>query len=69
MIGKVTRNFAALGLLVSHFCPFVPATSQNFLHYAGILEQSIGARNQEGIGLSHRPPRLHRLAESIPWAP
>jgi hypothetical protein len=70
VIGKVTRNFAVLGLLVSHFCPFVPATSQNFLHYAGILELSIaGARNQEGLGLSYRPARLHRLAESIPWAP
>ncbi len=30
---------------------------------AGILEQS---RNRVGIGLSHRPVRLHRLAESIP---
>jgi hypothetical protein len=28
---------------------------------AGILEQSMG------IGLSYRPARLHRLAESIPW--
>jgi hypothetical protein len=34
---------------------------------AGILEQSMGARNQVGIGLSYRPARLHRLAESIPW--
>jgi hypothetical protein len=34
---------------------------------AGILEQSMGARNRVGIGLSHRPARLHRLAESIPW--
>ncbi len=30
---------------------------------AGILEQSIGARNRGGIGLSYRPARLHRLAE------
>ncbi len=27
----------------------------------------MGARNQGGIGLSYRPARLHRLAESIPW--
>jgi hypothetical protein len=33
---------------------------------AGILEQSMGARNQVGIGLPYRPARLHRLAESIP---
>jgi hypothetical protein len=33
---------------------------------AGILEQSMGARNRVGIGLSYRPARLHRLAESIP---
>jgi hypothetical protein len=32
----------------------------------GILEQSIGARNRVGIGLSFRPARLNRLAESIP---
>ncbi len=30
---------------------------------AGILEQSMGTRNQVGIGLSYRPARLHRLAE------
>jgi hypothetical protein len=33
---------------------------------AGILEQSMGTRNRVGIGLSDRPARLHRLAESIP---
>ncbi len=34
---------------------------------AGIIEQSMGAsRNRVGIGLSYRPARLHRLAESIP---
>jgi hypothetical protein len=32
----------------------------------GILEQSMGARNRVGIGLSYWPARLHRLAESIP---
>jgi hypothetical protein len=34
---------------------------------AGILKQSMGARNRVGIGLSHRPARQHRLAEFIPW--
>jgi hypothetical protein len=33
---------------------------------AGILEQSMGARNRVGIGLSYRPAWLHVLAESIP---
>jgi hypothetical protein len=33
---------------------------------AGILEQSMGARNRVGIGLSYRPARLQRLAELIP---
>jgi len=32
---------------------------------SGILEQ--GTRNRVGTGLSYRPARLHRLAESIPW--
>jgi hypothetical protein len=34
---------------------------------AGIFKQSIGARNREEIGLSYRPPRLHSLAELVPW--
>jgi hypothetical protein len=34
---------------------------------AGILEQSMGARNRVGIGLSYWSARLHRLEESIPW--
>jgi hypothetical protein len=33
---------------------------------AGILQQSMGARNRVGIGLSYWSARLHRLAESIP---
>jgi hypothetical protein len=40
---------------------------------AGILEQSMGAKNRIGIGLSYRPARLHRLAESFfeieSWVP
>ncbi len=34
--------------------------------FAGILEQSMGVRNQVEIGLLYRPERLHRLAQSIP---
>jgi hypothetical protein len=33
---------------------------------AGIFEESMGARNRGGIGLTYRPARLHRLAEFIP---
>ncbi len=34
---------------------------------ARILEQSIGASNRVGTGLSYRPCQVHRLAESIFW--
>ncbi len=34
---------------------------------AGILEQSMGARNRVRVGLSYWPARLERLAKSIPW--
>jgi hypothetical protein len=34
---------------------------------SGIFNQSMGARNQEGIGLSYWPARLHGLAELVPW--
>ncbi len=40
-------------------------TSVALLCSAGILEQS-GAKSRVGIGLSNRPARLNRLAESIP---
>jgi hypothetical protein len=40
---------------------------ENKVCRAGILEQFVGARKREGIWLSYRPARLHRLAESIPW--
>jgi hypothetical protein len=33
---------------------------------AGIVKQSMGARNRVGIGLSYWPARIHRLEESIP---
>jgi hypothetical protein len=34
---------------------------------AGILEQSMGAKNRIGIGFSYRPARLHRREKSFPW--
>jgi hypothetical protein len=34
--------------------------------HAGILEQSMGAKNRVEIGLPYRPAKLQRLAESIP---
>ncbi len=37
----------------------------HFFSSAGISKQSMGARNQEGIGLSYRPARLHSLAELV----
>jgi hypothetical protein len=40
--------------------------SEDSYSCAGILGQSLGVRNRVGIGLSYRPARLHRLAESIP---
>jgi hypothetical protein len=33
---------------------------------AGIFKQSMGARNQVGIGLSYHPTILHSLAELVP---
>jgi hypothetical protein len=45
---------------------FCPAQSLNVI-CAAILGQSMGVRNRVGIGLSYRPARLHRLAESTPW--
>ncbi len=40
---------------------------QTCLFSAGILKQSMRARNRVGLGLSYRPARLRKLAESIPW--
>jgi hypothetical protein len=41
--------------------------SPAYVACAGILEQSMGAGNRVGTGLSYRPDWLHRHAESIPW--
>jgi hypothetical protein len=45
----------------------IPSLRYMKLLRAGIFKKSMGARNREGIGLSYRPARLHRLAEFIPW--
>jgi hypothetical protein len=50
--------------IISVLC-FIAGTE---LCCAVILERSMGARNRVRIGLSYRPARLHRLAESIPRA-
>ncbi len=34
---------------------------------AGIFNQSMGARNRVGMGLSYQPARLHSEAELVPW--
>jgi hypothetical protein len=43
------------------------STSCNALIQSWNFKESMGARNQEGIGLSYRPAWLDRLAELIPW--
>jgi hypothetical protein len=64
---------AALGGWMEHimlvFFNFkgVQVDSAAYVACAGILEQAMGARNRTGIGLSYRPARLHRMAESISW--
>jgi hypothetical protein len=44
---------------------FIEIFGCRVLFCPGILEQSMGARNQVGIGLLYRPAGLNRLAESI----
>jgi hypothetical protein len=44
----------------------VPQLQRSKQTGAGIFKKSMGARHREGIGLSYRPARLHRLAEFIP---
>ncbi len=44
---------------------FIFCKEYKVLYCAGIVEQSMGAKNRVGIGLSYRPARLHRLAEFI----
>jgi hypothetical protein len=47
-------------------CPLSSLNSV-LINRAGIFQQSIGARNRVGIGLSYRPARIHKLAELVPW--
>ncbi len=51
---------ASLFRLSPHF------PSPAIMYRAEIFKKSMGARNRVGIGLSYRPTRLHKLAESIP---
>ncbi len=44
-----------------------PAPASMSFYRDGILKKIMEARNREGIGLSYRPARRHRLAELIPW--
>ncbi len=44
----------------------VPVYTMQPNYWAGIFEQSMGARNEEEQGYCTGPP-LHMLAESIPW--
>jgi len=46
---------------------FIEIFGCRVLFCPGILEQSMGARNQVGIGLLYRPARLPRMAELILW--
>jgi len=57
-VGKSKRYFEFFRISIALFQftnPFHEAS-------AGILEQSMGARNRIGTGLSYQAARLHRLA-------
>jgi hypothetical protein len=45
--------------------PLTPEETEIPKPWGGIFKQSMGARNQVGMGFSYRPARLRRLAESI----
>jgi hypothetical protein len=66
----VLRRYTKMALKSEHFNLTGNSLRQNtvrILICAGILEQSMWARNRDGKGLSYRPARLYMLAESIPW--
>jgi hypothetical protein len=50
---------------------WIPDRTERFRYDANlktsVLEQSMGARNREGIGLSYRRASLHKLPEPNPW--
>jgi hypothetical protein len=55
-------------MLFTQPSPLPPLTHCiNIKTCAVIFKQSMGARNRIKIGLSYRPPRLHSLAELVPW--
>jgi hypothetical protein len=60
---KPSKNFHDENCLLFEVIYF---TARTLLYRAEIFEESMGARNRGGIGLSDRPARLHRLAEFIP---
>jgi hypothetical protein len=68
LIYEEMRNCSILNFLIyeeNFIFSFISAQYSTF-HFecsAGILEQSMGTRNREGIGLSYLPTRLLRLAE------
>ena len=55
-----------LSLFHGHHTNMIMYCSNQSTTRAGIFKQSMGPRHRVGIGLSYRPARLHRLAESIP---
>ncbi len=56
-------------LISDHVQKFEQISNSVVQYCAGILEQSMGARNRVGIGLSYRPARLHRAGGVESWAP
>jgi hypothetical protein len=67
-MGRRERSSIPVRAIIIFGCLAGEALSSVPLHFcAGILEQSMGPRNRVRIGLSYRPAKLHRLADS--WAP
>ncbi len=69
LAGSVQQNQQWAGVTV-YIQPVHSNTFSNIhrsAYRAGIFKQSMGARSQVVLGLSYRPARLHRLAESMPW--
>ncbi len=62
----VEGDILAIGMYFACIVHIFAQTQLVFLHGAGILEQSMGARSRLGIRVSYRPTWLHKLAKSIP---
>jgi hypothetical protein len=67
-VGRSAREnvFFSQTLKISYVLKYGRKRYVLYLFCAGILEQSMGARNREGMELSYRPVRLSRLAKFIP---